>query len=454
MNKYIFKKYIASFLAMAMVFSLFAGLNKAEADSPALNVNASGAILVDGQTGEVLYEKNADAPLGIASMSKMMTEYLLLDSIQQGKIKWTDQISVDDLVYKISQNRSLSNVPLRLGGQYNVRELYQAMAIYSANGATIALAEKMGGSEANFVKMMNDEGKKLGLKNFKFVNSTGLNNTDYVGEQPTGGPTDENVMSSRSVATLAFHLINDFSEVLKTASTPTMMFRGGTSDQIKMDNWDWMLPGLVYSYQGMDGLKTGTTDFAGYCFTGTAMRNGQRFITVVQNATDGTGKGGYEARFGETRKMLDYAFSNYTKEKLVPTHYQIKGQENIKVLNGKESQVGIYTQSALNLDILNGEQKNYKPVLVLDKNKVNKDGELTAPVKKGDVVGYLTVQPKNGDKVNYLTPEGQKKAEVPVVASEDVEKANWFILTMRSIGGLFGNAFHGISTTVKGWFKK
>ncbi|MCM2535613.1 D-alanyl-D-alanine carboxypeptidase [Neobacillus pocheonensis] len=438
---------------MIMVFSLFAGLNKAEAETVPLNVNASGAILVDGQTGQVLYEKNADSPLGIASMSKMMTEYILLDEIKHGKVKWDQEYSVDDLVYKISQNRNLSNVPLRRDGKYKVQELYQAMAIYSANGATIALSEVIGGSEANFVKMMNDMGKKLGLKNFKFVNATGLNNSDYKGEQPSGGPTDENVMSSRSVATLAFHLINDFPDVLKTASTPTKMFRQGTSDQIKMDNWNWMLPSLVYGYQGMDGLKTGTTDFAGYCFTGTAMRDGKRFITVVQNATDGTGKGGYQARFAETRKMLDYAFSNFTKEQIVPKHYEVKSQKTLKVIKGKESQVEIYTKSALNMTIPNGDEKNYQPVLVLDQSKVDKNGALIAPIKKGDIVGYLTVQPKTGNKISYLTKDGESKASVPVVAAQDVEKANWFVLSMRGIGGFFGNMFHGISTTVKGWFK-
>jgi D-alanyl-D-alanine carboxypeptidase (penicillin-binding protein 5/6) len=103
--------------------------------------------------------------------------------------------------------------------------------------------------------------------------------------------------------------------------------------------------------------------------------------------------------------------------------------------------------------IPNGDKKSYQPVLVLDKSKVNQNGELTAPVKKGDIVGYLTVKPKNGDKISYLTAEGQKKAEVPVVAAQDVEKANWFVLTMRGIGGFFGTMFHGISTSVKGWFK-
>ena len=451
-NKHLYQKYVASALAMIMFFSVFAGVHKAHAEA-ALNVNADGAILVDGKTGKVLYEKNADSVLGIASMTKMMTEYVLLDSVKKGKVKWDQEYKVSDLVYKISQRRDLSNVPLRADGTYKVRELYEAMAIYSANAATIALAEIMGGSETNFVKMMNDKAKALGLKDYKFVNSTGLNNRDYNGQQPQGtGAEDENVMSSRAVAKLAFHLINDFPDVLKTASTPKKIFREGTDDQISMINWNWMLPSLDYGYQGMDGLKTGTTDFAGYCFTGTASRDGKRFITVVQNAKDASGQGGYSARFEETRKMLDYAFSNYTNVKLVPKHFQVKGQKTVPVLKGKEDQVKIYTKSAINMIVLNGEEKNYQPELVLDKNKVNKDGELTAPIKKGETVGYVTLKPKNGEKVSFLTAEGQKKAQVDVVAAEDVEKANWFVLMMRGIGNFFGDVFHGIGTTVKGWF--
>jgi len=451
-NKHFYQKCVASALALIMFFSLFAGVNPAKAEA-ALNVNADGAILVDGETGKVLYEKNADSVLGIASMTKMMTEYLLLEAVKSGKVKWDQEYTPSDLVYKISQNRELSNVPLRADGKYKVRELYEAMAIYSANAATIAIAEVIGGSETNFVKMMNEKAKELGLKDYKFVNSTGLNNRDYFGQHPQGtGPEDENVMSPRTVAKLAYHLINDFPDVLKTASTPRKVFKEGTDDQIKMDNWNWMLPSLTYGYEGMDGLKTGTTDFAGSCFTGTASRDGKRFITVVQNAKEANGQESHKARFDETRKMLDYAFSNYSKEELVPKHYQVKGHKSVPVIKGKDNQVKIYTKSAIDMVVLNGEKENYKPVLVLDKKKINKKGELTAPIKKGETVGYLTIEPKNGEKVSFLTEEGQKKIQVDVIAAQDVEKANWFVLMMRGIGNFFGDVWHGISSTVKGWF--
>jgi D-alanyl-D-alanine carboxypeptidase (penicillin-binding protein 5/6) len=451
-NKYFYQKCVATTLAIIMFLGLFAGVDNAKAES-ALNVNADGAIMVDAETGKVLYEKNADSVLGIASMTKMMTEYLLLEAVKDGKVKWDQEYAVSELVYKNSQDTGLSNVPLRADGTYKVSELYDAMVIYSANGATIALTEVIAGSETKFVKMMNDKAKELGLKDYKFVNSTGLNNRDYHGEHPQGTDAEEeNVMSARAVAQLAFHLINDFPDVLKTASTPAKVFREGTTDRIEMKNWNWMLPSLVYGYPGMDGLKTGTTDFAGYCFTGTATRDGKRFITVVQNAVDDSGEGGYKARFDETKKMLDYGFINYTKEELLPKHYQIKGQKILPVIKGKNDQVEIYTKSAINMVIHSGEEENYKPVLVLDKKKINKQGELTAPVKKGEKVGYLTIESKKGEKLDFLTAEGQQKVQVDVIATQDVERANWFVLMMRGIGNFFGDVWQGISTTVKGWF--
>ncbi|MDP4163008.1 MAG: D-alanyl-D-alanine carboxypeptidase family protein [Bacillota bacterium] len=449
MKKQFFRKYVAGALAAFLSVSLFAGIDQAKADAQ-LNVNADGAILVDGESGRVLYEKNADSLLGIASMTKMMTEYILLDAIKHGRIKWDQEFSVDDLVYKISQDRSLSNVPLRRDGKYKIRELYQAMAIYSANGATIAIAETIAGSEANFVKMMNDQASKLGLQDYKFVNSTGLNNSEYKGMQPAGADSKaENVMSTRATAKLAYRLIHDFPDVLKTASTPKLVFREGTTDRINMQNWNWMLPSLVYGYEGMDGLKTGTTDFAGYCFTGTAMRDGKRFLTVVQNAKDASGKGGYKARFEETRKMMDYAFSNFTKEEVLPNHYAIKGMTSVPVIKGKADSVKVYTSAPIDMIVLNGDKGNYKPVLVLDKNKLDKNGDLTAPVKKGDKIGYIKMVPKNGEKVSFLTNDGEQKVQADVVAAENVEKANGFVLMMRGIGGFFGDLWHGISSAVK-----
>lgn len=223
-------------------------------------------------------------------MSKMMTEYILLDQVKAGKIKWDQKYKVSDYAYKISQDRALSNVPLRADGEYTIRELYDAMAIYSANAATIAIAETIAGSETEFLKLMNKKAKELGLKDYEFFNSSGLNNAQLQGMQPVGTPNKgENKMSARSVALLAYRLLKDHPEVLETSSIPSKVFRKGTDDAIKMDNWNFMLKGLVFEYEGVDGLKTGTTDYAGQCFTGTAKRGNTRLISVVMDATDADG---------------------------------------------------------------------------------------------------------------------------------------------------------------------
>lgn len=446
-----FRKFVASFLVLVMVIGLFPSLNKAYAED-ILNVNGDAAILVEAETGKVLYSKNVDQVLGIASMTKMMTEYLLLEAIKEGRVKWDQEYSVSEYVWKISHDTNLSNVPLRRDGKYNIRELYQAMTIYSANAATIAIAETIAGSEENFVKMMNKKAEELGLKDFKFVNATGLNNKDLKGFHHTGTEEEENVMSARATAKLASHLINDYPEVLETTSIPKLTFREGTDDAINMQNWNWMLPSLVYGFEGVDGLKTGTTEFAGYCFTGTAIRNGNRYITVIMNAKDDSGKGSYKSRFDETKKMFNYAFSNFSKEELIPAGYQVKGKKTLPVIKGKKDQVKIETKGPIKMVVKNGEKENYKPKLVLDKDKLNDKGELTAPIKKGEKIGSLTINSSNEGDLEFLSEKGKSKVQVDVVAAEDVEKANWFVLMMRGIGSFFGNVFGGISSTIKGWF--
>jgi serine-type D-Ala-D-Ala carboxypeptidase (penicillin-binding protein 5/6) len=448
-----FKRLLASLLSIFLLLAIVQQPNKASAEIDPLNINADAAILVDAKTGRILYQKNIDTVLGIASMTKMMTEYLLLEAIHEGKVSWDQKYSVSDYVYKVSQNRDFSNVPLRKDGQYTVRELYEAMAIYSANGATIALAEIIGGSEANFVKMMNDKAKELGLKDYKFVNSTGLNNKDLNGMHPPGsGPTEENVMSARAVATLAYHLLNKFPEILETSSIPKKVFREGTDDAIKMSNWNWMLPELIYPYEGVDGIKTGYTDFAGPCFTGTAERNGMRFITVVMNAKTNDPTNKYKARFDETRKLFDYAFSNYSLEEIYPKHYQIKKKSVLPVLKGKEKEVEIYTSEPIKAIVKRGEKDLYKPVYKFDKKMFTEDGELTAPLKKHTKVGYMTVEYKGENDYGFLTKSGEKTLKADLVTKTEVEKANWFVLMMRGIGGFFGDIWTSVAKTVKGWF--
>lgn len=430
-----------------MLFVIFAASfsivpKQADAATDPLGINAEAAILVDAETGAVLYEKNADVILGVASMAKMMTEYLVLEAIDNGKITWDQEVRINEYVHKLSGAPGLSNVGLTQGENYTVKELYEAMAIHSGNAASVALAEVIAGTEKNFVTLMNKKAEELGLKDYKFVNSTGLNNSSLLGNHPAGNPDEENIMSARATAKLAYHLLKDYPHVLDTASQPSLKFRDGR----EYKNFNWMLPTLIFEYNGIDGLKTGSTDFAGYGFTATAERNGQRFISVVMKTST------QQERFAETKKIMDYAFSNFSKEEIVPKEFQVKKNESLPVVKGKEDYVEIYTKDPINMVIKNGDIESYKTVLTLDEKKLNKNGELIAPIKKGDKVGTLTVVPKEGESLGFLTEEGHNSIVVDVVTADDVDKSNWFVLMLRGVGGFFGDLWGSVSSAVKGWF--
>ena len=409
-----------------------------------LNLNVDAAILIDAETGKILYEQNADKALGIASMTKMLTEYLLFEAIEDGKITWDQQYSVTDYTYRVSQNRLLSNVPLRQDGSYSIKELYEAMAIYSANAATIGIAETIAGTEDNFVKLMNEKAEEMGLKDYKIVNSTGLNNEDLLGMHPAStGATDENVMPAESVATLAYYLMKDYPEVLDTTKIAKKTFREGTDDAIEMSNWNWMLPGLVYEYAGVDGLKTGTTEFAGHSFTATAEKNGMRVISVVMKAVDSKGVGSYKARFDATRALLDYGFAQFTKVELVPAGYTIPKNKTLAVEKGKEDTVAIAVKDPVSMVIKSSEKESYKPIFTADKET------LEAEVKKGTVVGKLHLEKTEGTDYGYVVDQA---AEVDVVTTEAVERSSWISLMFQAIGNFFGSVWNSTTDFVGGLF--
>ncbi|WP_133580905.1 serine hydrolase [Aureibacillus halotolerans] len=429
---------------LVLLTSLFqvGNLNVAQAQTGP-DVEAEAAILLDFETGRILYEKNADLTLPPASMTKMMTEYIILSAIEEGKLSWDQETSISDYVYQISQNRSLSNVPLREDGTYTIKELYQAMAIYSANGASIALAEAFAGSETKFVEMMNQKAAEIGLPDYQFVNVTGLNNSSLIGMHPEGtGPNDANMLSARSTAMLAYRLISDFPEVLDTASIPTMTFREGTSDAIDMINWNKMLPGLGHEYEGVDGLKTGFTDLAGACFTGTAERNGTRLISVVMKTADN------DARFEETRKLLDYGFNSFERQELFPAGYAPDEQQTVEVNKGKEGTVPVATNAPLSVIVAKNEEAEevYTPSFDISEQIVE------APAEKDTVVGKMNVSYTGEIDYGYIQGPDQSFGSVDIVTTAQVDKANWFVLGARAVGGFFVDLWNAIVSGIGGLF--
>ena len=442
MNTRNFFNHVIPGLALGLIFSMFCSFPAVALSGTGedfLKIRAQAAILVHTGTGKILYAQNPDELLPTASMAKMMTEYLVLEAIDEKRINWEQEVRISDYVYKISQNLSLSNVPLRKNEPYTVRELYEAMAIYSANGATIALAELVGGSEDNFVRMMNEKAEELGLKDYKFVNSTGLNNSDLLGMHPADtGRNDENMMSARATAKLAFHLIRNYPEVFTFSSVPKRYFREGTKDEISMPNWNFMLPGLIYAYEGMDGLKTGSTTLAGYSFTGTAKRGEVRLLTVIMKTSS------IEARFAETRKLLDYGFSNFRWHEVAKAGYRSEEEGQIPVANGREQTVGIENTKPLTVLIRRGEDRLYQPEYKFDQTVLTQDGKLPAPAPKGKVVGLLVPAYKGEKGYDYLTAEGQDLEGVELVIVKEVEKAGFFTRILRAIGRFFATIWQGI----------
>ncbi|MDF2682830.1 MAG: D-alanyl-D-alanine carboxypeptidase [Brevibacillus sp.] len=422
------KRLTGLFLSVAVFATAMGGAaTKADAAPAAdLQLAAKSAILLEATTGKILYSVNPDVPLPPASMSKMMSEYLVQEAVKQKKITWDEQVPVSEYAFYVAKISDASGVYLNAGESFSVRELYKAMAVVSANDATVLLAEKVAGSEPNFVQMMNKKAKELGMTNTSFVTSTGLPANEL---GPYSVQTDqvENLMSARDSAILARALIRDFPEAIEVSKIPRLTFRTGKPDELKKANYNWMLPDLNNYYPGADGLKTGYTQAAGYCFTGTATRDNMRLISVVMGTDNET------KRFVETKKLFDYGFSNFKLTKQMDKGATIKGFETAPVKNGVELTVGAQAGSEVNVLTKIGSEAKYTPTVTFQ--------ELTAPIKQGQAIGKLVLKEEGAKDSDYLQPEDAAKAGIDLVASQEVEEGSWIRLFFRSIIQFFSNLF-------------
>lgn len=388
--------------------------------TPDLKLEVSSAILMDAATGQVLYENNADVALPPASMAKMMTEYLVLDQIKNGKLKWEDPVTTSEHAAEAIGSGQL----LALNETLPVRSMFEAMSIYSGNDASVALAEKVAGSEEDFAVLMNETAQKMGLsKDAHFINSTGLSRID-MGKYAPKNLQGETVMSARDAATLAYHILNEHKEILDFTKVTSKKLR--ESDKSPMINWNWMLEGNAnnvnykpYVFQGLDGLKTGHTNEAGYCFTATAERNGLRLISVVMGAKT------EPKRFLETAKLLNYGFNTFEMKEVVKADSEADMLKTVEVQKAVHTDVPVVTETGLSILV----RKGVKDEEIVKTAEPLEESELVAPKKKGDVLGKLTV--------TY----NDQKYEVNLVAKDDVKKANWFKLLLRSIRNFFANLF-------------
>lgn len=334
-----------------------------------LKVECKAAILLEAETGEVLYCKNEDTALPLASVTKIMTLLLVMEAISDGRISLDDEV----IISEHASSMGGSQVFLREGERMSVNELIKCAVIASANDACVALSEHVAGSESAFVDKMNQRAKELNMLGANFENTTGLDDT-----------TTNHVCSARDIAIMSRELIK-YDIVTKYSST--------WQDEIR--NGEFVLTNtnrLVRYYDGCTGLKTGSTDKAGFCISATAKRDGMHLIAVVMGAET------RDKRNTIARNMLDYGFANFA---LYSTTEEEIGKINVN--HGKGDKVGVFTPSIS------------KIINKSDKGKVERTydipEDINAPISSGDEIGY----------VDYII-NGQRLCREKVFVKEEVEK--------------------------------
>lgn len=347
----------------------------------ATNVNAlscAGAMLIEAETGTILFAKDQYVERPIASVTKVMSMLLVMEAIAEGKLTYDTEVKVS--AYAAGMGGSQAYI--EEGEVFTVHEMLKAVAVHSSNDVTVALAEAVSGSELAFVEEMNNKVKELGLEHTVFADCTGLNDKDQHS-------------CAYDVAMISRELVTKHPDIFNYTGIWQDTFRNGTFELVNTNK-------LIRYYAGCDGLKTGFTNAAGFNLVATANRNDMRIISVVLGGTDS------KTRFGESTALLDYGFATYA---ITDGRGELEWPMLVPILNGVEQNVG-------------AEPK--KGTLVLSKNEIKKaeykvilEDSIKAPITKGQEIGHVDVV--MGDVV---------LGTFPLVAVEDVPRVSfWWILT-------------------------
>jgi serine-type D-Ala-D-Ala carboxypeptidase (penicillin-binding protein 5/6) len=347
--------------------------------------DAKSAILIERDTGAVLYEKNAHEKLPPASMTKIMTMLLIMEAIDKGELSYKEKVRASE--YAASMGGS--QIFLEPGEEMTVDELLRGIAIGSGNDASVAMAERIAGSEEAFVEMMNKKAKELGLKNTSFQNATGL-------------PAEGHYSSAYDMAMMARELLK-YEDITKYTGMYEDYLRENTDKKFWLVNTNR----LVKFYPGVDGLKTGFTSEAKYCLTATAKKNGMRVIAVVFGASTP------KDRNAQITKMLDYAFSQY---KTHPVYKRNEVIARVNVSKGKKKTIALVTSEPISVLTKKGQSIDQIEKVIQTKENVK------APIKKGDELGVL-----------ILKQDGKELLRSPIVAKENVAEASWWDLFKRTL---------------------
>lgn len=354
-------------------------------------LNNKSYVLMDYETGQILASKNENEHLAPASMTKMMTSYIIEQKLLKGELTENESVRMNESAWcRGSSAESCMYVPLN--GTATVLEMLRGIIVQSGNDASVAMAEHIAGNEETFAHMMNQEAKRIGMSNTHFINSTGM-------------PADGHYSSAKDMALLAQHIIKDSSKYYPIYSEKEFTFNG-----IKQGNRN----ALLYTDPSVDGLKTGHTNEAGFCMTTSSKRGPMRLISVI------FGTPSMNERASQTRTLLAWGFSNFETVNVQPANQVLA---KAKVWFGKEDEVQIGLAENFNVTMPKGQADNIKTQLVIQP-------KLNAPLAKGQVVGKLVA-----------SLDGKVIAEKPLVALKPVEEAGFFARMIDHIKMFFSNLF-------------
>ncbi len=344
---------------------------------------ANAYILIDALTGKVIAETNADDVLAPASLTKMMTSYMLAYEVEAGHASLEDQVRISEKAWRTEGSRMF----IQEGKLVKLEDLMRGVIIQSGNDASVAVAEHLAGSEEAFADLMNQHALRLGMTQTHFVNATGL-------------PAEGHLTTARDLAILAMAIIRDFPKHYEVYSEKEFTF-----NKIRQPNRNK----LLWRDSSVDGLKTGYTDAAGYCLVASSKKNGQRLISVVLGAED------TESRARESQKLITYGM------RVFETHSLYDAQEtitNARVWGGVEDYINLLLESELAVTIPRGQAKYIKATMEID------DG-IQAPIVAGDILGKLVI-----------ILDTDVILERDLVASEDMRKGGFFKGLIDSVTGL------------------
>ena len=351
--------------------------------------NASGAILIDADSKQILYDKNADKKLFPASTTKIMTMIIMFEAINNNKISFDDQVTTS----KYAASMGGSQVYLEEGESMSLEDMFKSIAIASANDASVAVSEYIAGSTNKFVEMMNQKAKELNLKNTHFENVTGLHDNNHY-------------TCHYYLAMMASYLIKIGGDKLLSV---TSLYDSYIREDTKQSFWLVNTNKLLKLYDGVDGLKTGYTKEAGYCLVTTAKRDGQRLVSVVMKESEP------KTRNEEMCNLLDYGFNNYKREIIYKKDSVIE-----KHVVDKMDNLTINVVCKEDIAYIKAKANDQKYTTKI----VYKDNLL--PVKKGDIVATLTVLCGGKEITSYN-----------LYSDNDVEKATYFSKLIKTFKLLF-----------------